>query len=94
MARIDQILILLKIKNFGGIYQMLLLIAVLFCMFTYKFFTKWIWIILPFALAFDALLWIHAHQLLFWLVFSIALITYDLVYRHQHAGRDPFYNNK
>jgi len=73
---------------------MLLLIAVLFCMFTYKFFTKWIWIILPFASAFEVLLWIHAHQLLFWLVLSIALITYDFIYRRQHSGRDPFYNNK
>ncbi|MBE1727432.1 hypothetical protein [Lactiplantibacillus plantarum] len=73
---------------------MLLLIAILFCLFTYKFFTKWIWIILPFALVIDGLLWIHAHQLLFWIVFSAALITYDLIYRHQHDGRDPFYSNK
>lgn len=73
---------------------MLLLIAILFCLFTYKFFTKWIWIILPFALVIDGLIWIHAHQLLFWIVFSAALITYDLIYRHQHGGKDPFYSNK
>ncbi|MGQ2381743.1 HIRAN domain-containing protein [Lactiplantibacillus plantarum] len=84
---------MLKIKDLGGIYEMLLLIAVLFCMFTYKFFTKWVWIILPFALVIDGLIWIRAHQLLFWVILSAALITYDLIYRHQHNGKDPFYDN-
>lgn len=73
---------------------MLFLITTLFCLFTYKLFTKWIWLTLLFALVLDGLLWVHAHQLLFWLVLTGALITYDLIYRHQHDGRDPFYSNQ
>ncbi len=60
----------------------------------YRFFAKWRWFIFPLALLLNGLFWLHAHQLIFWTLLSVALITYDLSYRNRHAGRDPFYNNK
>lgn len=49
---------------------MLLLAVILFCLLSYKFFTKWIWIILPFAIIYDLGLWIVD-------CFALDVVCYD-----------------
>ncbi|WP_268912305.1 hypothetical protein [Lentilactobacillus sp. SPB1-3] len=64
---------------------MLLLIVVLFCMLSYKLLTKWIWVILPFAIIYDLGLWIVSHLLVTSVIILIGLELYDqLVYRRHH----------
>ncbi len=64
---------------------MLLLAAVLFCLFTYKLLTKWIWPILAIAIIYDFGLWIVSHVMLSIVIVCIALGAYDkFVYQRTH----------
>lgn len=75
---------------------MLLLLVVLFCIFTYKFFTKWVWILLPFALVYDLGLWlVHNRHLVIWIIIAVCVVAglYDkFIYQTKH-GKSLFYND-
>ncbi|WP_024526788.1 hypothetical protein [Levilactobacillus brevis] len=72
---------------------MLLLFTIIFCLLTYKFFTKWIWWILPIAIIYDLGLWIASHLMLPIVIVAILLGLYDkFIYQTKH-GKSLFYND-
>lgn len=74
---------------------MLLLAVILFCLLSYKFFTKWIWIILPFAIIYNLGLWIVSHWMWSVMIALILLGLYDhFIYERHHNGKSLFGVNK
>lgn len=69
---------------------MLLLLTIIFCWATYKFFTKWVWILIPIVLVVSAGSWLIHHPSAVVLIVAIIAGIYDLIYRHYHNGQDPF----
>lgn len=54
---------------------MFILLTIIFCIITYKFFSKWIWMILPFAIIFDLGLWfVHNWVFTFFMIAVIFVI--------------------
>lgn len=67
---------------------MLLLLVIIFCLLTYKFFSSWIWWILPIAIAFDLGLWMIDHLALTALLIAVVFGLYDkFIYqaKHEHS---------
>lgn len=69
---------------------MFILIALIICFLTYKTFTKWIWVLLPIALAVDVGVWILHHILLSLIICMICMYIVDFLYSRRHPGKTVF----
>ena len=72
---------------------MILLLVIVFCLLTYKFFSSLIWWLLPVAIVFDFGLWIIHHMALTALLVAVAFGLYDkFIYQDKH-GHSMFYDD-
>lgn len=65
---------------------MLFLLVLIFCLLAGKFFSSWIWWILPIAIALDLGLWILHHLALMALLIAVGFGLYDkFIFQVKHG---------